>query len=585
MSNETEKVTRKLRAILSADVKGYSLLMADDEAHTIQTLKTYRQIISDLISQHSGRVVDYPGDNLLAEFSSAVEGVEAAVQIQNRLKKENAKFVEDKRLQFRIGVNIGDVVNDGDRIYGSGVNVAARIEGIADAGGICISRNTYDQVKDKLDLGFEYLGEHEVKNIQEPVRVYKVLLESDLPAPLADEPLELPDKPSIAVLPFVNMSGDLGQEYFSDGLTEQIINGLCKVSDLFVIARNSSFAYKGKSVNAQQVGKELGVRYILEGSVQKAADRVRITAQLIDAITGYHLWSENYDRDLSDIFALQDEITLKIMSALRIKLTWGEQARLWGKVTNIRAFDKEMRGADCFHRNNEIDNKQARHFFKEAINIDNDSAIAYIMLGFTHLLDFVFGWSKSPKESFEHAEKNVEKALALNDSIDLAHSLLGWIYLFKRKHDEAIKAGERAVELNPNGAEAHASLAFILILSDKIELAIKLLKRAFRLNPIPQSGFYVILAEAYRSNGQYEKAIELCEKTLSGNPDNLSAYLVLAASYSSLNRIEDARKAVEEILRIQPGFSLEYYSNTIPFKNQEMFDKYINALRKAGLAE
>jgi len=585
MSNETEKVTRKLRAILSADVKGYSLLMADDEAHTIQTLKTYRQIISDLISQHSGRVVDYPGDNLLAEFSSAVEGVEAAVQIQNRLKKENAKFVEDKRLQFRIGVNIGDVVNDGDRIYGSGVNVAARIEGIADAGGICISRNTYDQVKDKLDLGFEYLGEHEVKNIQEPVRVYKVLLESDLPAPLADEPLELPDKPSIAVLPFVNMSGDLGQEYFSDGLTEQIINGLCKVSDLFVIARNSSFAYKGKSVNAQQVGKELGVRYILEGSVQKAADRVRITAQLIDAITGYHLWSENYDRDLSDIFALQDEITLKIMSALRIKLTWGEQARLWGKVTNIRAFDKEMRGADCFHRNNEIDNKQARYFFKEAINIDNDSAIAYIMLGFTHLLDFVFGWSKSPKESFEHAEKNVEKALALNDSIDLAHSLLGWIYLFKRKHDEAIKAGERAVELNPNGAEAHASLAFILILSDKIELAIKLLKRAFRLNPIPQSGFYVILAEAYRSNGQYEKAIELCEKTLSGNPDNLSAYLVLAASYSSLNRIEDARKAVEEILRIQPGFSLEYYSNTIPFKNQEMFDKYINALRKAGLAE
>ena len=585
MSNETEKVTRKLRAILSADVKGYSLLMADDEAHTIQTLKTYRQIISDLISQHSGRVVDYPGDNLLAEFSSAVDAVEAAVQIQNRLKKENAKFVEDKRLQFRIGVNIGDVVNDGDRIYGSGVNVAARIEGIADAGGICISRNTYDQVKDKLDLGFEYLGEHEVKNIQEPVRVYKVLLESDLPAPLADEPLELPDKPSIAVLPFVNMSGDLGQEYFSDGLTEQIINGLCKVSDLFVIARNSSFAYKGKSVNAQQVGKELGVRYILEGSVQKAADRVRITAQLIDAITGYHLWSENYDRDLSDIFALQDEITLKIMSALRIKLTWGEQARLWGKVTNIRAFDKEMRGADCFHRNNEIDNKQARYFFKEAINIDNDSAIAYIMLGFTHLLDFVFGWSKSPKESFEHAEKNVEKALALNDSIDLAHSLLGWIYLFKRKHDEAIKAGERAVELNPNGAEAHASLAFILILSDKIELAIKLLKRAFRLNPIPQSGFYVILAEAYRSNGQYEKAIELCEKTLSGNPDNLSAYLVLAASYSSLNRIEDARKAVEEILRIQPGFSLEYYSNTIPFKNQEMFDKYINALRKAGLAE
>ena len=245
MSNETEKVTRKLRAILSADVKGYSLLMADDEVHTIQTLKTYRSLMSDLIQQHSGRVVDNPGDNLLAEFGSAVDAVNCAVQIQNRLKKKNANFAEDKRFQFRIGVNIGDVVQDGGRIYGSGVNVAARIEGIADAGGICVSRNTYDQVKDKLDLGFEYLGEHEVKNIKDPVRVYKVLLETDSAIPLVDELFELPKKPSVAVLPFDNMSGDPSQEYFSDGLTEQIINGLCKVNNLFVIARNSSFAYKG----------------------------------------------------------------------------------------------------------------------------------------------------------------------------------------------------------------------------------------------------------------------------------------------------------------------------------------------------
>jgi len=576
---------RKLAAIISADVKGYSLLLADDESFTIKTLKEYREIMSYCIGQHNGRVVDSPGDNLLAEFSSAVDAVQCAVEIQKKLKKENERLVEGKRLKFRIGVNIGDIVQDGDHIYGSGVNVAARIEGIADPGGICLSRSAYDQVKDKLDFTFEYVGEHEAKNIKEPVRVYKVLMDSESPKPLVDEPLGIPEKPSIAVLPFVNMSGEPGQEYFSDGLTEQIINGLCKVSNLFVIARNSSFAYKGKSVNIQQVAKELGVRYILEGSVQKAADRVRITAQLIDATTGYHLWSENYDRDLSDIFALQDEITLKIMSALRIKLTWGEQARQWGKVTNIRAFEKEMRGADCFHRYNEKDNKQARHFFKEAINIDNGSAIAYIMLGFTHLLDFVFGWSKSPIESFEHAEKNVEKALALNDSIDQAHSLLGSIYLFKRQHDEAIKAGERAIELSPNGADAHAQLALILIFSDKIELAIKLLKRAFRLNPIPQSYFYSILGSAYGVNGQYEKAIEMCKKALSGSPDNLSAYLTLAASYSDINRTEDASKAVEEILRIQPDFSLEYHANTLPFKNQEKLDKYINALRKAGLSE
>jgi adenylate cyclase len=584
MSNE-QKVTRKLRAIFSADVKGYSILMADDEVATIQTLKTYRNMMSAGIDQHEGRVVDSVGDNLLAEFDSAVDAVQCAVEIQKELKAKNQELPEDKRLEFRIGINIGDVIDDGGRLFGDGVNVAARIEGLADAGGICVSRSTYDQIKNKLKLSYDYLGGHEVKNIKEPVRVYKILLESDLQAPLVDEPLELPDKPSIAVLPFVNMSGDPGQEYFSDGLTEQIINGLCKVLDLFVIARNSSFAYKGKTVQVQQVAKELGVRYILEGSVQKAADRVRITVQLIDSSNGYHLWSENYDRDLSDIFALQDEITLKIISALSIKLTSGEQARLWeGATTSIQAFDKIMRGIECFNRGIEKDNKQARNFFKEAINIDECFAIAYTMLGNTYIMDLFYGWSKSPIESFEHAEEYVEKALAINDSLDLAHCLLGWIYLFKRQHDEAIKAGERAVELNPNGAVANLTLGLILIFSDEIESAIKLLEIALRLNPIPPFYFYTNLARAYGYNGQYEKAIEMFKKAVGCNPDDIHTYLSMAASCSSLNRTEDARKAVEEVLRLNPGFSLEYYSNTLPFKNQEKLDEYINALRKAGLS-
>jgi adenylate cyclase len=586
MPTDKDKITRKLRAILSADVKGYSLLMADDEVHTIETLKAYRQIMSEYIHQHSGRVVDSPGDNLLSEFSSVVDAVECAVEIQKRLKKANARFVEDKRLQFRIGVNIGDVVQDGDRIYGSGVNVAARIEGIADPSGICISRNAYDHVKDKLDLGFEYLGEHEVKNIKEPVRVYKVLLDSDPPKPLVKESLEPPDKPSIAVLPFDNMSGDPSQEYFSDGLTEQIINGLCKVSNLFVIARNSSFAYKGKPVSIKQIAQELGVKYILEGSVQKAGDRVRITAQLINATTDYHMWSERYDRDLSDIFALQDEITMKLISAMEVNLTSGEQARLWeGETTNIQAYDRFARGNDCLSRNNEKDNKQAQQFYREAIKIDEVYAMPYCMLGFTHIFDLLYRWSKAPLQSFEEAEKNVEKALALNDSLDTAHSLLGWIYLFKRQHDKAIKEGERAIELNPNGAEAHAQLAFILCLSDETELAIKLLKRAFRLNPIPPPHFYIILAMAHRNNGQYEKAIELSEKGLIGNPDQLSVYLTLAASYCFLNQTEEAHKAVEEVLRIDPNFSLENQAKTMPYKHQETGDKFIDALRKAGLPE
>jgi len=581
-----EKVTRKLRAILSADVKGYSLLMSDDEAFTVKTLKSYRALMSELIEQHTGRVVDDPGDNILAEFASVVDAVQCAVEIQNKLKKENAKFVEDKRLQFRIGVNIGDVVHDGDRIYGSGVNVAARIEGIADAGGICISRGTYDQVKDKLDIGFKYIGEHEVKNIDEPVRVYKVLMGTDAPKSLVEGELELPDKPSIAVLPFTNMSGDPDQEYFSDGLTEQIINGLCKVHNLFVIARNSSFAYKGKSISVKQVATELGVRYILEGSVQRAGDRVRITAQLIDATTDYHLWSENYDRDLNDILALQDEITLKLMSIMQINLTRGEQARLWeGGTTNIQAYDRFVRGSECFLRINEKDNKQARQFYKEAISLDKAFAMPYAMLGFTHMFDLVFKWSESPLQSFEETEKYANKALALNDSLDFAYSLLGWNYLFKRQYDEAIKKGERAIELNPNGAEAHAHLAFFHIFSGKTELALKLLNRAFRLNPIPPAHYYDLLAIAYRNIGEYEKAIKLCKKGLIGNPDQLSATLTLTITYGVLNRTKEAQKAAKEVLRIDPNFSLDHYANTIPYKHQETGDKYVEALRKAGLPD
>ena len=586
MSNSNEKVTRKLRAILSADVKGYSLLMADDEVHTIQTLKAYRQIMSDLIQQHTGRVVDNPGDNLLAEFGSAVDAVECAVEVQKKLKKENAKFVEDKQLQFRIGVNIGDVVHDEERIYGSSVNVAARIEGIADAGGICISRNAYDHVKDKLELGFEYLGEHAVKNIEEPVRVYRVLTDSESPKPLVAEQLELPDKPSIAVLPFDNMSGDTSREYFSDGLTEQIISGLSKVRDLFVIARNSSFAYKGKQISIKQIARELGVRYILEGSVQRAGDRVRITAQLINATTDYHMWSESYDRDLSDIFALQDEITLKIIETMQIELTHGEQARLWeGATTNIQAFDKYMRGLEYLSFNNEKGNKQAQQFLKEAVKIDTAYSLAYAVLGFTYTLNLLFRWGISPLESFAEADKNAEKALAVNDSLDFTHTLLGFINLFKRQHEEAIKEGERAIELNPNGALAHAGLGFILSYSGKPDIAIKLVKHALRLDPIPLPYISTFLIIAYRTNGQYEKAIECAEKSLRGNPDQLTPTLTLAASYSSLNRIEATKKAVKEVLRIDPNFSLDYLAKTLPIKHQKTLEIFIEALRKAGLPE
>jgi len=581
-----QNVTRKLRAILSADVKGYSILMADDEVFTIRTIKEYRSIMSNCIEQHNGRVVDSPGDNILAEFASAVNAVQCAVEIQNQLKEENDRLVEDKRLEFRIGVNIGDVVQDEDRIYGDGVNIASRIEGLADPAGICVSRSAYDQINKKLGFGFEYLGEHPVKNISEPVRVYKVLMDSDSPEPSVDELLELPDKPSIAVLPFDNMNKDPDHEYFSDGLSEQIINGLCKVSNLFVIARNSSFAYKGKSISIKQIAKELGVRYILEGSVQRAGDRVRITAQLIDAATDYHMWSETYDRSLEDLFALQDEITMKLIYAMQINLISGEQARLWeGGTTNIQAYDRCMRGNECLYRGNDKDNTQARHFYREAINIDKAFAYAYALLGATHIYDLAFGWSASQIESFEEADKYISKALALNDSLDIAHSLLGTVYLWKRQHDEAIKSGEQAIRLNPNGADVHAQMANILLYSEKSDESIMLLERAFRLNPIPPSFYYTTLAQAYRVNGQFEKAIEWAKKSLSVNSEQEIPNITLAASNIALNRIEEANRAVENVLRLHPTISLEYFGGMLPYKHEKDRNIFIDALRKAGLPD
>jgi len=581
-----EGFKRKLAAILSADVAGYSRLMSEDETHTIQTLKIYRGIISDQIQNHSGRVIDSPGDNLLAEFPSAVDAVGCAVEIQNLLRKENEKFSENKRLTFRIGVNIGDIVQDGERIYGDGVNIAARIEGIGTPGGVCISRNAYDHVKDKVQIDFKYLGEHEVKNIKEPVRVYKVLLDSASPKPLVDEPLELPDKPSIAVLPFANMSGDPDQEYFSDGLTEQIINGLCKVYNLFVIARNSSFAYKNKSISIKQIAQELGVKYILEGSVQKAGERVRITAQLIDATTDYHMWSESYDRDLKDIFALQDEITIKLIGEMEISLTSGEQARLRQKdINNIQAYDKHSRGLECFFRFTKQDNEKARLFLEQGIKIEETSALIHSMLGYTHWMASLSNWSDSPIETFINAEECARKALALDDSLDVPHFLLGMIHLFKKEWNRAIIEAKRAVALNPNGADALAALGHIMCYAGEPEEAILHLHKAFRLNPVPLIFYYHILGIAYRLAGQYENAVDILNQGIGIDPETFTPYLSLTMCYITLNEFENARKAVKKLLEIDPTFSLEYFKGIYPVRDQARREKDIEILRKAGLPE
>jgi adenylate cyclase len=485
-------------------------------------------------------------------------------------------------MQFRIGINLGDVVDEESRIYGDGVNIAARVESMAEAGGICISDRTYDQVENKLALKYEYLGEHQVKNIRRPIRVYKVIMEAD-----DSETLPLPDKPSIAVLPFINMSGDPDHEYFSDGLTEQIIMGLSKISNLLVIARNSTFTYKGKSVKVQQVGKELGVKYVLEGSVQRATDRVRITAQLIDATTGYHLWAESYDREMTDIFALQDEIMFKLITVMQVNLTSGEQARHreGAGTTNIAAYDKLMRGWDCFHGYSKQDVAQARKFAKEAIHLDKEYAYAYVLLGLTFWIDFSLGRSQSPLIDLEEAEKCALKALELNDSFDLAHIVLGYVYLSKSQHQKAIEEGNKALALNPNGADVHAQLAVFLSYSGKPEKAIELMKRAFRLNPIPPPSYFFASGLAYRMTGRYLEAIEACKQAIIKSPDYLLPYITIAASYSSLEQYEKAHQAVTEILRLSPKYSIEVLAMSASFEQKADLENLLEGLRKAGLPE
>jgi adenylate cyclase len=434
------------------------------------------------------------------------------------------------------------------------------------------------------------MGEHSVKNISEPIRVYKIQIESGV-SPEQTETisdhiydLELPDKPSIAVLPFINMSGDPEQEYFSDGLTEDIITGLSKVPRLFVIARNSTFTYKGKPVKVQQVSKELGVTYVLEGSVRKVGSRVRITAQLIDATTGNHLWAERYDRDLKDVFVLQDEITMKILMALQVKLTEGEQARVLGKGTeNHESYVKILQGREHIYRMNREGNTLARQCFEEAITLDPEYAIGYTYLAWSYLVELLIGFSDSPEKAMGKAVELAQKALALDDTLADAHSLLGSIYLLHGQWDKAVDEGERSVALNPNSADNIGLLGGTLFNVDRTEEAIALYEKAIRLNPIPPDWLLESLALAYHMKGRNKEAIAELNKVLHRNPDYTPAWIKLAGIYSSLGREEEARIAAAEVLRLDPKFSLERYAQTLTFKNQNIKDRFIGDIRKAGL--
>ncbi len=590
---EPTGVKRKLTVILAADIEGYSRLMGADEEATLETLDAYREIIDGLIARHDGRIFGTAGDSVLAEFASVVEAVRTAISIQDELEARNTELAEERRLRFRIGVNLGDVMVKGDDLLGDGVNVAARLEGLAEPGGICISGNVHEQIENKLDLGYEDLGFQDVKNIAKPVRAYRVVVEPSPRAVTAPRPQPprspVTDKPSIAVLPFVNMSDDPKQDYFSDGITEDLITDLSKISGLFVVSRNAVFLYKGKAVKPVEVSQELGVRYVLEGSVRKAGDRVRISAQLIDPTTGYHLWAERYDRDLTDIFALQDEITEKIVAALEVKLTAGEQEQVARRYTdNLEAYDYFLRGRAYQLRTTKVANAQARKMLERAIELDPSFAGAYALLSHTHYRGWRHGWSEDP-HSLDRALEAAEKAVALDDSLPLAHTYLAWIYVWKKQHEQAIAEAERAVALDSNFAEGHAVLGNILSFAGRPEEAVASIKRAMRLDPHYPPNYLVYLARGYDLLGKHEDAIAALRLCITRDPDRYAAHKDLAVIYGLLGRREEAQAEVAEMLRLRPlsGFdnSLTDEMEKMPFKDQEVLERYLEGLRKTGLPE
>jgi len=581
-------MARKLTAILSADVKGYSRLMGDDEEATIRTLTAYREVISVLIRQHHGRVVDSPGDNLLAEFASAVDAVQCAVDIQQDLRVRNTELPDHRKMEFRIGLNVGDVVVEGEKIYGDGVNIAARLESLAEPGGICVSGTVHDQIENKLTLSYEYLGEQAVKNIAKPVRVWRVQEGHGTAASLSSRgqapTLTVPEKPSIAVLPFTNMSGDLEQEYFSDGITEDLITDLSKISGLLVISRNSVFLYKGKAVKPEQVSRDLGVRYMLEGSVRKAGNRVRITAQLIEATTGYHLWADRYDRDLQDIFALQDEVTQKIVSVLEVKLTGGERERLGRPPTHdLKAYDCFLRGEVSLWHFTKESYAQARQMFERALELDPQYATAYAALGWTYLVEWALQWSQD-SQTLERAFALAQQAIALDEAMSQAHVISGVVYLWQKQHAQAIAEGERAIALAPNSAEGYAWLANILNFAGQPEEARGLAENAMRLNPRYAGPWHLFeIGHASYLLGRYEEASIALKRALTRDPEFWPGHFHLAVNYSECGQEAAAEAEAAEVLRLSPKFSLEAMRQALPYKDQDVLERAIAALRKVGL--
>ena len=572
--------SRRLAAILAADIAGYSALMGSDEARTVSDLKGHQAVVLPMVGEFGGRVIDTAGDGILAEFPSVFNAVECAVAIQRTMVERNAAIEPGRRMEFRIGVNLGDVIYDNDQIFGDGVNVAARLEAIAEPGSICVSGKVHEEIHTKIGLPYEDLGDKQLKNIAEPVRVYGIRLDR---APTRTV-LALPDKPSIAVLPFQNMSGDPEQEYFSDGMTEDLITDLSKVSGLFVIARNSSFAYKGRSVKVQEIGRDLGVRFVLEGSVRKSGNRVRITAQLIDAGSGGHLWAERFDRDLTDIFSTQDEVVAKIVGTLAVTLTRGEEQRLRRHGTgNVEAYESWLRAREFLTRGTRESVAQAQVMYRRAIEIDLNFARPHAGLALAAISDYVSDWAPDPAQALDEAERWARRAVELSDQEPVSHLALGAVLLWRRDQEGALAESRRMMALDPNFAQGYSATGLALMYAGRAAEALEPFAMAMRLDPLYPSMVLHFLAQANFSLGKYEIAAQQLVDRIARTPGTDASRMLLASCYGHLGRAEDARAAWVELLKVNPDFSLMQRARVLPYKDARDFQRIADGLAKAGL--
>ena len=578
---------RRLAAILAADVVGYSRLIRADEEGTLASLNAIRkELVDPKIAEHQGRIVKLMGDGMLAEFGSAIGAVQMAAEAQQAIAQRNSELPEDRRIEFRIGVNLGDVVIDGDDIHGDGVNLAARLEALAEPGGICISAAVYDQVRDKLDMPFRDMGEQDVKNIDRPVRVWQWVAGTapgTAGSPASSSPLALPDKPSIAVLPFDNMSHEMDQEYFADGLTEDIITELSRFQTFFVIARHSAFVYKDKAKTVQDVGRELGVHYVVAGSVRKAGDRLRVVVQLIEAASGNHIWAERYDHDLTDMFDLQDEVTRSIVAAIPGRLESADLNRIKRKrPEDMAVYDYVLRGKMHHHRGTKDDNTEALRLLDKAIELDPEFAEAYAWKACTLGQALARGFGDNKEELFAQDVEAVEKALSLDENNFECHWIMCEVRMIVARLEEAELHHQKAFALNPNDPRVVAQRSELLTWLGRPVEGVDWARQAMRLDPYNAAGRAHLLGRALYIARSYEDAIEAFKQV---RVPSFSHHAEIAACYAQLGSDEKASLHAGKVLSLKPDFSIADHVQGLPFKESRDRDQYRDGLRKAGLPE